>query len=223
MTRSDQSLRAPQQDRAIRTRRAILNAAGALFDERGYEGTAIADIVSRAGVTKGALYFHFPDKRALGLAVIEVQLDGMVPLPPQSLKTQQFLDMGYFLAYQLRTDPVQRGASRLTMRQGPIDLGQKRVMTLWIDAVAEVLTEAQKQDELLPSVNVNEVARCFVGAFAGVQNMSREFDGRVGLGRDLTVLWEITLPAIVRPAILAKLKFAPDRGEQIADSASSDS
>src|SRR5690349_12195649 len=47
-----------QQARAIRTRRTILESAAAVFAERGYERTTIGEILVRAGVTKGALYFH---------------------------------------------------------------------------------------------------------------------------------------------------------------------
>ena len=48
-----------RQERAIRTRRVILEAAGAVFDEHGYTATTISMVLERAEVTKGALYFHF--------------------------------------------------------------------------------------------------------------------------------------------------------------------
>ncbi|MFD6414028.1 TetR family transcriptional regulator, partial [Nocardia asteroides] len=51
-----------KQDRAIRTRRNILEAAAKIFEERGYQAATIAEILGAAGVTKGALYFHFSSK-----------------------------------------------------------------------------------------------------------------------------------------------------------------
>jgi len=59
------------QARAIATRRRVLDAAEALFSRRGYEPTSIADVAERAGVGVGTLYHHFPDKRALLLALID--------------------------------------------------------------------------------------------------------------------------------------------------------
>ena len=60
-----------RQERAIRTRQVILEAAGAVFDEHGYAATTISMVLERAAVTKGALYFHFPSKESLAQAVLE--------------------------------------------------------------------------------------------------------------------------------------------------------
>jgi AcrR family transcriptional regulator len=63
--------RARPQARGIATRRKVLQAAEALFARRGYEATGMADVSERAGVGVGTLYHHFPDKRALLLALID--------------------------------------------------------------------------------------------------------------------------------------------------------
>ena len=69
-----------RQERAIRTRQVILEAAGAVFDEHGYAATTISMVLERAAVTKGALYFHFPSKESLAQAVLDEQISfGAVP------------------------------------------------------------------------------------------------------------------------------------------------
>jgi AcrR family transcriptional regulator len=49
----------------------IVEAAGRLFGERGYDGTRLDDVAAAAGVTKPVLYRHFDNKTALYLALLE--------------------------------------------------------------------------------------------------------------------------------------------------------
>lgn len=63
--------RRSQADRRAATRAGLLEAARAEFVERGYAQASTAAVVRRAGVTRGALYYHFPDKAALFAAVVE--------------------------------------------------------------------------------------------------------------------------------------------------------
>lgn len=56
------------------TRQALLEAAGRCFAAHGYAGTGLGAVVADAGVTKGALFHHFADKRALALSWIEQTL-----------------------------------------------------------------------------------------------------------------------------------------------------
>ena len=69
--------RRTQAGRRAATRRALLDAARSLFAERGYHGTAAEEIVQRAGLTRGALYHHFEDKKDLFRAVVD-EIEGEI-------------------------------------------------------------------------------------------------------------------------------------------------
>lgn len=60
---------APTRPRRAEVRQAVLAAAAASFLERGYAGSSVADVASRAGFTKGAVYSNFGSKPALFAAV----------------------------------------------------------------------------------------------------------------------------------------------------------
>lgn len=53
------------------TKRELVTVGCRLFGERGYAGTSLDDVVAEAGVTKGALYHHFENKKELFAAVAE--------------------------------------------------------------------------------------------------------------------------------------------------------
>lgn len=61
------------QDRTEKTRAALLEAARALFVAKGYAETSTPEIVTAAGITRGALYHHFRDKRDLFRAVVDAE------------------------------------------------------------------------------------------------------------------------------------------------------
>lgn len=63
--------RRTQAERRSRTSTALLAAARRLFTEKGYAETAVSEVAAAAGVSNGALYHLFPDKRALMAALFE--------------------------------------------------------------------------------------------------------------------------------------------------------
>jgi len=65
------------QQRSEETRSRIVQAAQAEFSQHGYEAASVAEICERAGVSKGALYHHFPTKQALFLALLDHWLAGV--------------------------------------------------------------------------------------------------------------------------------------------------
>ncbi len=56
------------------TRRRILQAAGGLFASRGYTAASMREVAEEAGIGKATIYHHFPDKLAIVLTLLELQL-----------------------------------------------------------------------------------------------------------------------------------------------------
>ena len=65
------------QRRGKETHTRILEAAAESFAHYGYDGTGVAEICRRAGVTKGGFYYHFPSKQAVFLEMLERWLEGL--------------------------------------------------------------------------------------------------------------------------------------------------
>jgi len=64
-------IRVPKQGRGIMTRDRILEAAEALFSDKGYYSTNSKEIAARAGVSIGSFYSYFKDKKAVFFEVLD--------------------------------------------------------------------------------------------------------------------------------------------------------
>ena len=60
-----------QQTRALDRHRRILDAALQVFSRRGYRDTSVDEIAGASGTSKGGIYFHFPNKEAIFLALLD--------------------------------------------------------------------------------------------------------------------------------------------------------
>lgn len=205
-----------KQERAIKTRRAILEAAALVFDEQGYKAAKLTDVIERAQASKGALYFHFDSKEALAFAVLDAQVFQDVPDIPRSSKLQEVVDIGMVFAHQLTYDPLMRCSVRLTLEDAGSRLNRSGPYREWIKLNTRTLQEAQEQGELLPHVVPKETATVLVGAYAGINGMLRSMDDQGSLGRQATVLYRHLLPSIAVPGVLATLDLSPTRGEWVS-------
>ncbi|MFD9795175.1 ScbR family autoregulator-binding transcription factor [Streptomyces sp. NPDC059070] len=204
-----------KQDRAIRTRRAILEAAAMVFEKQGFQAATITDILRVAGVTKGALYFHFQSKEALAHGVLNEQGTSSA-VPPQPIKLQELIDAGSVLAHRLRTDHLVRASVRLTLDQQAYGLDRTGPFRHWSEVNVDLLTIAKERGELLPNVVISDTAELYVGSFAGLQMMSQILSDYQDLSHRHSVLQRHIMASIAVPQVLAALDFDEGRGSRIS-------
>jgi AcrR family transcriptional regulator len=123
--------RRSNQERSDATRAAILDAARGLFVAKGYADTATPEIVAAAGLTRGALYHHFEDKKALFRAVIEGEAREVAATIEHSavegLGPREALLAGAAAYFDAMAAP---GRVRLLLLDGPAVLGVTEMATI---------------------------------------------------------------------------------------------
>ncbi|MGN5376613.1 TetR family transcriptional regulator [Streptomyces lasalocidi] len=97
--------RTPKQERSQRTRAALLQAAAEIFGESGFAGASVNKIATRAGLTLGALYFHFENKESVAREIVRMQ-PSFVPSSSSSDGLQRAVDITLGWAYGLLRDPM---------------------------------------------------------------------------------------------------------------------
>jgi AcrR family transcriptional regulator len=112
------------RERTEQTQQALIAAARRLFVDKGYAETATPDIVSAAGVTRGALYHHFEDKRALFRAVIEQEAERVAEeIESRSADAQSPRDALLSGASAYFDAMAAEGRTRLLLLEAPAVLG----------------------------------------------------------------------------------------------------
>ncbi|WP_033824885.1 ScbR family autoregulator-binding transcription factor [Kitasatospora sp. MBT63] len=209
---------AVRQERAVRTRNAIVRAAASVFDEYGFEAASVAEILARASVTKGAMYFHFTSKEDLARGVLAEQTM-QVAVPESGSKAQELVDLTMLVAHGLVHDPILRAGTRLSLDQGAVDFSDANPFGAWGDICARLLAEGKERGEVLPHVDPKETGDFIVGCFTGLQAVSRVMSDRRDLGRRISVMWNHVLPTIVAPSMLTWIDVSEARIEKVAATA----
>jgi AcrR family transcriptional regulator len=122
---------ATNRERTETTQLALLEAARALFVSKGYGDTSTPDIAQAAGITRGALYHHFADKRDLFRQVlareamaVAADIEAAAPAP---LGPREALLQGSEAYLDAMTVP---GRTRLLLIDGPAVLGMAEAMAI---------------------------------------------------------------------------------------------
>ncbi|MEU2765066.1 MULTISPECIES: ScbR family autoregulator-binding transcription factor [unclassified Streptomyces] len=194
-----------RQERAEVTREAILEGAAEAFDAAGFGSTSLSEIAQRAGVTKGALYFHFPSKEALAHTLMTDQFD-ITSLLARTERpgVQTAIDLTHHMAAELRGSVRVRAGIRLVIELGSFTDPDPTLYNNWIDTVRDSLAPAQGRGDVKPEVSVTDAAIYIVGAFAGVQITSQVRTGREDLHQRVTDMWTWLLPGLVPARRLAR-------------------
>jgi TetR/AcrR family transcriptional repressor of nem operon len=160
-----------------RTRRLLLQAAFQEMYRSGYRSADLDAILAAAGVTKGALYYHFDDKEALGYAVVDEVIASSVQQkwvqPLRNAKNPIDALVRIVQSESLKREDVQRGCPLLNLSQemSGLDEGFRRrtakLFKDWHDAIAEALREGQKRRVVRSDIDANETATFLIAAYEG--------------------------------------------------------
>jgi TetR/AcrR family transcriptional regulator, transcriptional repressor for nem operon len=160
-----------------RTRALLLQAAFQEMHRSGYRSADLDAILAAAGVTKGALYYHFDDKEALGYAVVdEVMASDLHQKWVQPLRNAKNpLDVLVRIIHSesLKKEDVRRSCPLLNLSQemSGLDEGFRRrtakLFKDWHDAIAEALREGQKRGVVRNDIDANETATFLIAAYEG--------------------------------------------------------
>jgi AcrR family transcriptional regulator len=202
-----------KQERAARTRDTLIRSAAEVFDRDGFSTASLTAISSRAGVSNGALHFHFSSKAALVDVVEEEALTRLLAVTNSALSlgtshVQLLVDVTHALADALRGDVVLRVGFALsgeTSRPRRMDLRER-----WRCWVEETLKQAEVEGELRRGAGVQDVVTAVVAATVGFEVLGVR-DSTWLSASTVARFWRLLLPTLVPASRLAGIEAGGTR------------
>lgn len=177
------------------TREKILDAAFCEMHRHGFQAASIADILADTGLTKGALYHHFPTKHDLGIAVIEdvikVWLEKRIfeRLRDSAQPVDALLEIIDTMGRNATDEIVRLGCplNNLMQEMSPLDEGFKARLTaiidIWRHTVADALRRGQEQKVIQPDVDCQATALFIVSAWEGCIGVAKNLQSVAALSQ----------------------------------------
>ncbi|MFD9393240.1 ScbR family autoregulator-binding transcription factor [Streptomyces sp. NPDC060000] len=202
-----------KQERAARTRRALIQAAAEVFAQEGFVPASLSAISERAGVSNGALHFHFANKRMLAEAVEAEAAETLRRITEaararQTNSLQWVVDATHELMDFLARDVVVRGGFELAA-----DAARRAESPLrgqWQGWVEDALRTAERRGTLAEGVSWTDGACVIIAATTGFEVLGGT-DAAWLARRNVTRLWELLLPRLADGQGLAALASAGSR------------
>ena len=186
------------------TRDKIVEAAYQEIYRHGFQAASLSNILANTGLTKGALYHHFPNKNDLGIAVIEeviregFEVRMFAPLREAADPIETLVEVIQKKADSTTLESVTLGCAlnNLMQEMSPLDLEFKRclhgILKTWQDTVTDALKRAQKQGKVRKDVDCRAAALFIVSAFEGCVGIAKNLQSVKDFGQCMAQLISFT-------------------------------
>lgn len=195
----------PKQQRAIETREALLDGAAEVFSRMSYAEARLRDISEASGVSEGALYFHYGNKRDIATAVLSAQQERMSRVltdvltgTDNSLGKLTQLTKG--LAELIARDVVVQGGIRLaTQPNVEVAATAREPYFEWIKIARALIQQGVADRSIREDVDVDSAAEFINALFVGSQTLSGLADHWRSLPRRVEALQSFWISVLKPP------------------------
>jgi TetR/AcrR family transcriptional repressor of nem operon len=172
------------------TRQKILESAYREIHRNGFQAASLTPILERTGVTKGALYHHFPNKQTLGFAVLDEVIKDTVlqfwlrPLEEYNDPIDGLKRLIREAGKNISNEDVLLGCplNNLCQEMSPINDGFRQrvnqIYELWREAFARALRSGQANGTVSKSIEATDCATFIVASLAGCRSLAKSAQSR---------------------------------------------
>jgi TetR/AcrR family transcriptional repressor of nem operon len=157
------------------TRQEIIRKAAPIFNQKGYDGAALSDLMKATGLEKGGIYRHFDSKQELAgeafdhawKLAMDARFEGMQEIPNTVDRLKQ-------IVRNFRDRRVIPGGCPLLNTAVDSDDGNpklrakaRQALSSWLHRIEAIVEEGKRQGEVRPDVDSAELAMLIVSTLEG--------------------------------------------------------
>jgi len=169
------------------TRQIIIKKSAGVFNQKGFAGTSMSDIMEVTGLTKGGLYGNFKNKNEIAKAAFDYAVDFIwEEIGRRTNAIDNSLDklkaVVYFYKEHLFNPPVKGGCPILKtgamLENLPLEMraGVKKAITDWERAIVKTLEKGKEKNEVRKEVNSEDFATLFLAILEGGMLLGRTLE-----------------------------------------------
>jgi len=172
------------------TRQRIMEAAFEAVHRHGFQSVGLTDILAAAGVTKGAMYHHFPNKMALGYAIVDELLSAYVdqwwlaPFEGADDPVAVLREMIETRLLNLSGEMVGLGCplNNLAQEMSSVDEGFRQriegIYRYWRKGLAKALRNGQQYGTVRGDLDADRAATVLVAVIEGTMGLGKATQDR---------------------------------------------
>jgi TetR/AcrR family transcriptional repressor of nem operon len=173
-----------------KTRQRIVRKAAAVFNQHGYSGTSLSELMEETGLEKGGIYRHFESKEDLAVAAFDFswteikrrRMEVLDAIPNPLGKLRGMVD-----SFAAKPSPVPGGCAIMNTAVDADDgnpllrAHARSALREWLDYLEELVIQGIAQGEIDPKTSAAGIASILIATLEGSLMMSRLTNDRAAL------------------------------------------
>jgi TetR/AcrR family transcriptional repressor of nem operon len=165
------------------TRREIVRKSAPLFNQKGYEGTSLSDLMEATGLQKGGIYRHFSGKEELATEAFDYswgkavsgRLDGVAEVPDCVNRLKKMIENFVELRAGLVPGgcPLMNTAVEADDGNAALRARAKKALQNWIVRLSKITTEGIKKQQIDHHIDPLKLSQLIIGSLEGALLISR--------------------------------------------------
>lgn len=197
--------------KAQATKTRIIEQAAALFNQQGYAGSSMSDLMRVTGLQKGGIYNHFSSKDELALAAFDfaanqIQQNFMGALKGKRHAVDRLMAVLSVYEHMLDDPPIQGGCPILNTAIESDDTHPalreraQLAMDAWRNLIRRIVDKGLLRGELAPTIDADTVATILIATIEGALMLSKLYGDASYLERALDYLKTYVQSQLAQPA-----------------------